>query len=118
MILEEENYLEHYGKKGMRWGSRKQKIEAARKYVTSGKSTADRINNTITYRQNKQNLGRVAAWQIAKVEQKRINSQIRTARKAKDGKEFALKLLTAPLSANVLTGLVRKKAILNIQSRR
>jgi len=24
MIMEEENYLEHYGKKGMRWGTRKE----------------------------------------------------------------------------------------------
>jgi hypothetical protein len=119
MIIDEDVYLVHYGKKGMRWGNksaRTEKIEKARDYVKSRKYVDDRIKNTINYRRNREAFGRVAAYQIAKVEKNRINRELKTSMKAKNGKEFAAKIISAPLLITLPTALARSKAIRKIQN--
>lgn len=39
MIIDEEDYLEHYGTKGMRWGVRRQRRHDRLKRVASGKGS-------------------------------------------------------------------------------
>jgi hypothetical protein len=118
MIIEKDVYLAHYGKKGMRWGKRSArsiKIDKAREYVNSGKATNDRIKRTIDYRRNKQTVGRLAAWQIAKADQTRVNKKLKLARKSKNGKEFAAKVITAPLLINPVTAVGRHKIVRAVQ---
>lgn len=51
MIIKENSYLEHYGKKGMRWGKRKARKEAAKKeYAKQQKQFMDTVMKDIKSR--------------------------------------------------------------------
>ena len=84
MILDEPAYLEHYGKKGMKWGVRNANNKLARKQLNSP--------------------GAKIGYKIGKA----INEHPRTARFIAAGATFSATLLTA-----YGTTRVHKKAVIN-----
>lgn len=114
MIIDEADYLEHAGKKGMKWGKRSaryQKIASAREYVNSGQYQIDRINNLVDYRNNRMEYGRLAAIQIAKLEKNKIHKQIKISKKAINGREFLAKAISSPFILHPSTALLRRRGL-------
>lgn len=98
MIIEEEIYLEHYGKQGMKWGKRSgtsskpvgnralnkasrdkdwskqaKNVTKARELRKSGKLRSDWKQSKITYNRNKETMGSREARKILHKERTRIN---------------------------------------------
>ena len=109
---EDEEFLAHYGKKGMKWGVRKaavqrnralnkaskakdkadwqKKVEKARANVASDKVKYDYKKAKTKYKSDKVAVGsREAKKTLAKAREKKVDT-IRTARSYKNGKEVAV----------------------------
>jgi len=118
MDTEVEDFLEHYGVKGMKWGvrksrryspgspgalSRERKITNARRRIEKGKNRERYQDAKTTYRHEKVTKGKAYAknkFNKAKLKNLR-DAQVANA--AKDGKEFAKFLLVDIASGGAVT---------------
>ena len=122
MIVDEEQYLEHYGKKGMRWGTRSasprsvarqrnkalnkaskakerkenvRKIEKARASFDSGKADRELRKARQAHSANKTKLGSREARKILREAKQKHYNESTVAMTAKNGKEVTQNLLVA-----------------------
>ncbi len=111
MIVDEDIYLEHYGKKGMRWGERRaaassnrarnkesrksdrdkhrNKVDKAAEKINSGRSQREYKKAKSQHAQNKANLGSREARKILNTARAKRDADWNTAMQARDGKEAA-----------------------------
>jgi hypothetical protein len=106
MILDEDVYLEHYGKKGMKWGQRRQQnralnkasrkkdvakidkeIDIARKRLDSGRARQDYLKAKAQYKTNKAELGSREARKILNKVKAKNYQDYNLSIQAKSGKE-------------------------------
>jgi len=114
-----ENFLEHHGVKGMKWGVRKsrselrslnkasrktdrekfdKKIDQARSRVSSGKAKARLKKAKADYKSNKLDIGSREAKKILNKEKAKYISDVETSQYAKSGKERAVAATLAGVS--------------------
>lgn len=99
---EVEEFLSHYGKKGMKWGQRRarnrelnratklrenKEIDAARAAFKTGKPQAQAKKNKAQYKKDKQNLGTREARRLLAKRNEQYVKDIETANTTKNGKE-------------------------------
>ena len=114
MSMDVEDFLEHYGKKGMKWGQRSapidrqrnkelnkksrakdaKTIEAARARVKSGQTKADFLNAKAAHAENKRKLGTREARRILYEARDKRYEEVAISRTAKNGKEVAISVAT------------------------
>lgn len=122
MIVSEEDFLEHYGKLGMKWGQRKanralnktsrakdrqqhtKDVEKARKHFESGKARSDYKKAKAQYKTNKQTMGSREARKVLNKTKNKNIEMYNKSREYKNGKEAALGVLA-------VAGLVTLQAV-------
>lgn len=100
LVSEGETFLEHYGKKGMKWGRRKGKVAGPRPYNTKNMSNAElkKVINRMQLEQNYRDLNRKA-----RSSGKKFATEITT----NQGKKVATQLLTAVTTAGITYGAMK-----------